>query len=138
MDLQRRDAAAAPSTPPAAEERFEAAKAAAAQRELKSEAALDAVSSRSDAGTKCVGTRVFVLREKTWTDARYVPGMRAVRVKAYSPLYFELVSRLDGLSEALVLGDRVLVAGRAVAVEIAPDGGERVDGSVVADLVKNW
>lgn len=138
IDLQRRDAAAAPSSPPAAELRFEAAKAAAAQREMKSVAALDSATSRNEAGTKRVGTRVFSLREKTWTDSHYVPGMRAVRVKAFSPLYFELVNRLDGLSEVLSVGDRVLVAGRAVAVEIAPDGAERVDGAVVAALVKNW
>jgi hypothetical protein len=48
------------------------------------------------------------------------------------------VSRLDGLSEVLSIGDRILVAGRAVAVEIAPDGIDRVDDAMVADLVKNW
>jgi Ca-activated chloride channel homolog len=138
VDQSRRNAAAAPSAPPAAELRFEAAKSAAAQREMKSVAALDEVTSGSGAGLKRVGTRIFSLREKTWTDSRYVPGMPAVRVKAYSPLYFALVSRLDGLSEALVLGDRVIVAGRAVAIEIAPDGAERVDDTVVADLVRNW
>jgi Ca-activated chloride channel family protein len=137
IDLRRRDAAA-PTAPPAAEQRFEAAKAAAAQREMKSLAALDSVTSGSEAGTKRVGKRVFSLRQSTWTDARYVPGMRLVRVKAFSPLYFELVSRLDGLSEVLSIGDRILVAGRAVAVEIAPDGIDRVDDARVADLVKNW
>ena len=56
-----------------------------------------------------VGPRQFVQRGSVWTDQRYTPAQRAVQVKAFSPLYFELLNRLTGLQEALVLGDQYCV-----------------------------
>jgi hypothetical protein len=59
-------------------------------------------------------------------------------VKAYSPLYFELATRLNGLNEVLALGDQLLVSGRSVAIQIGPDGAERMTERELLDLAKAW
>ena len=89
-------------------------------------------------GARRIGTRLFNLRDGVWTDARYVPTMRTIRVKAYSPLYFALVQRLSGLGDALVVGERAVVAGRAVAIAIAADGAEQMNDRDVAELTRLW
>ncbi|HET8772784.1 MAG TPA: VWA domain-containing protein, partial [Thermoanaerobaculia bacterium] len=116
---------------------FEMARRAATQREAKSVAVLDSMS--ADAiGVRQVGARQFLLKGKVWTDQRYVQTQRVVPVKAFSPLYFELLDRLDGLKEALTLGDEVLVAGRGVAIKVGASGLERMTTQQVSDLVKAW
>ena len=136
------NAAPAPSAPrPRSdnEARFEAAKAAAAQREAKSVAELDAVLVPDAAGTqKRIANRLFTLVNGVWTDARYTPSMRTVTVKPFSPAYFVLLQRLDDLAAPFALGDRVIVAGRAVAVALAADGAERLDAAAMDSLARDW
>jgi hypothetical protein len=64
--------------------------------------------------------------------------MRTVQVKPYSPLYFELVRQLPGLGPALALGERVIVAGRAVAIEFSPSGQERLDEREIRSIQAAW
>ena len=116
---------------------FEMARRAATQRDAKSVAVLDSMSDGA-IGVRQVGARRFVLRDKVWTDQRYVQAQRVVPVKAFSPLYFELLDRLDGLKEALTLGDEVLVAGKGVAIRVGASGLERMTTQQVSDLVKAW
>lgn len=120
--------------PSANEARFEAARQAAEQREAKSLADMES----SAPGVRQAGNRQFVLRGSVWTDQRYVPTVKTVQVKAFSPLYFELLARLDGLRDALALGERVLVAGRSVAIQVGPAGLERLTAREVADLLNAW
>jgi Ca-activated chloride channel family protein len=131
--------AAPPATPaPTANEaRFELSRQAAAQRDAKSLAALDAMSDTSS-GARQVGARQFIQQGKVWTDQRYVPTQRTVQVKAFSPLYFELLDRLDGLKDALTLGDEVIVAGRNLAIQVGASGLERMKPQELSDLVKAW
>jgi hypothetical protein len=77
-------------------------KQAAAQRDAKSLAVIDSMSVAS--GAKQVGTKQFTQQGKVWTDQNYVKTQRTVQVKAFSPLYFELVnhSRTEGCAS---LGD---------------------------------
>jgi Ca-activated chloride channel family protein len=129
--------ASAPGPLAANEARFEMSRQAAGQREAKSLAVLDSMS--FDAmGTRQVGTRQFAQVGKVWTDQRYVPTQRTVQVKAFSPLYFELVSQLSGLKDALSLGDEVLVSGRNVAIQVGTSGMERMNAQQVQELVKAW
>jgi len=121
------------------EERFERARQAAAQREVKSVAELDSTSQVAQGGAyRQIGARQFTQQQALWVDQRYTQAQRLVKVKAFSPLYFELVSKLSGLNEVLVLGDQVLVSGRTVAIQVGPDGAERMSEREVADLVKAW
>jgi Ca-activated chloride channel homolog len=121
------------------EMRFEQARHAAAQRAAKSVAEVDSVSALAQqAGVRQIGARQFVQQKGVWTDQRYTQSQRMVRVKAYSPLYFELIAKLPGLSEALVLGEQVIVAGKSVAIQVDSAGAERMTERELADLVRGW
>jgi Ca-activated chloride channel family protein len=130
---------AAPSQPQvsANEARFEAAKASAAQREVKSMASLDSATATVSTQRRA-GDRLFALANGVWTDARFSDRLRTVRVKPFSPLYFELVKRLDGAQDAFALGDRVIIAGRSVAIELAPNGLESMPASDLDALERGW
>ncbi len=133
-------APAARPAPSESEARFEAAKAAAAQREAKSVAELDAADDRAGAANsqRRVANRLFTLVNGVWTDARYTPTMRTVTVKPFSPAYFALVQRFGELAAPFALGDRVIVAGRTVAVALAAHGAERLDASALDSLARDW
>lgn len=129
--------AAAPAPTTVNEARFEQGRQAAAQRDAKSLAALDSMSVAAT-GARQVGARQFIQQGKVWTDQRYVPTQRTVQVKAFSPLYFELLDRLDGLKDALTLGDEVIVSGRSLAIQVGGSGLERMKPQELSDLVKAW
>lgn len=127
--------AAAPA-PAANEARFEAARASAKQRELKSASSLD--EAERDSGRRRVGERLFALANGVWTDTRFTAQLRTVAVKPYSPAYFALMQQIDQLGPVFALGDRVIVAGRKVAIELAPAGVERLDDAAIAALRRDW
>ena len=123
------------------EQEFAAAKQAAQQRDAKSLADVDAASQVGDElqkKTRQVEQRTFKLVNGVWTDVRQTPTMRTVQVKPFSPLYFELVQQLKGLGPTLALGERVIVAGRAVAIEFASTGLERMSDRDLRGVVAAW
>ncbi len=122
------------------EARFEQAKQAAAQRDVKSVNELDSLSKVGVQGQmRQIGARQFAQQGGAWVDQRYTQTQqRVVKVKAYSPLYFDLVAKLSGLSETLVLGDQIIVSGLTVSIQVGPDGAERMSERELADLVKAW
>jgi len=142
----RRDAPSAAPAPAEAkrEDRFEMAKAAAAQRVATTLSAADSVS--ADFGgvtTRRVGTRTFSLMGTTWTDSRYTAGMRTVRVKPYSAAYFALLERLDDLRAPFALMGKdgspgVVVAGRKVAIAIDAAGADTLDSRDIATIESGW
>ena len=141
----RQDAAAAgnamplPASAPAPsvrEQSFELSRQAAAQRDAKSIAAVDSMSAAT--GMRQVGVRQFVQQGKVWTDQRYVPTQKTVQVKAFSPLYFELIKQLPELKEALALGDEVLVSGKDVAIQVGATGLEQMTPAQLSVLVGAW
>lgn len=132
-----RATAAAPAPATSSNElRFEAARTAAKQRELKSAAELDDAERRAD--QRRIGERLFTLANGVWTDARWTPKLRLVTVKPFSPAYFDLVQRMDHLAAPFGLGDRVIVAGRAVAIELSATGVERLSAEALAAIARDW
>ncbi len=129
----------APTSAPLAraDAQFEAARSSAKQRDAKSVSALDDMGTAAQA-TRGVGNRRFALTNGVWTDARYVTTMRTIVVRPYSAMYFALMRRLPELQEAFALGDRVVVAGRAVALLLKTDGVERVDDAQLNTIVRDW
>lgn len=84
----------------------------------------------AEGAVRRVGERLFVLRRGVWTDVRQAEagptsGVRRVKVAPLSPAWFELGRRLPALRPALALGDRVIIAGEGLVLELAPDGIER-------------
>jgi len=83
-------------------------------REAERSGVDDAVTARFVAG------RTFTRSGSGWTDARYRPGMRTLRIRAMSAAYFALLRARPGVASALALGERVTVAidgERAVIVD---------------------
>jgi Ca-activated chloride channel family protein len=118
---------------------FEAAKAAAAQRSATSLSAADAVyAARNDANVRRSGNVTFVLRDGVWTDIRYKKSGTLLRVKPFSDAYFKMIELEPDLREALAVGERAIVVGRAMAVEVTPSGVDQLTDRDVATLRDRW
>jgi Ca-activated chloride channel family protein len=133
-------AAASAAAPPSANERrFEAARKSAAQRDAMSVSAVDEASGLKDARSlRREGTRLFALRDSVWTDTGLKDSMSRVKVRAYSSAYFRILELLPELREPLSLGDKVIVAGRSIAIEITPTGSESLSDRELSDLKSKW
>ena len=146
--LGRRDAAgnvggvAAAAAPPAVERqrRFESAKQAAEQRLAVSLADMSADSATTSDGAEVrrANGRLFTRRGEVWTDARHRDGMPTVRVRAYGAAWFRLAELLPDARDALALGERVIVAGRAIAIEVTPEGAEKLSAAEERRVVDGW
>jgi hypothetical protein len=129
---------------------FADAKVAAAQRAATTLVAADAIAASQSVGThgagsggrsgevRHAGDRTFVQRDSVWTDTRFHAGMRTVRVQAFSAAYFALLQAVPDLGSALAIGDRLVVAGRQVAVEVTPAGVDHLSDADVAAVAAGW
>lgn len=145
----REKAAPAPTSPSALQDvvvsgqaqssnsaRFEDARDAAKKREAKSTAELDEAERSSSA--RRVGDRLFTLANGVWTDTRFTPKHRTVKVKPFSQAYFDVLQRLNTLAPAFALGDQVIVAGRVVAIELSAQGAERLTAAELSGIERDW
>ncbi|HEY3745650.1 MAG TPA: hypothetical protein VGL17_05375, partial [Gemmatimonadaceae bacterium] len=124
---------------PAASPQFEAAKTAAAQRSVTNMAAADSASgSREDTNVRRVGNLTFVLRDSVWTDVRYKKTGPVVRVKPFSDAYFKLIELQPDLRDAFTVGERAIISGRNMAIELTPIGEERLSDKDLAMLRDRW
>lgn len=159
------DASAPP--PVAAEARreadFSAARAAADRRQTVSVATLDsaaaaqrarvtgqgatrlsevAVTRAEEAAAfaerRTVDGRTLELRDSVWTDVSLRPEHRKLAVAPFSPAYFAMLELLPELRSALALGDRVVVAGRRLAIEVKPGGAERLGSAERTLIQRDW
>jgi Ca-activated chloride channel homolog len=69
-----------------------------------------------------VAGRLFMERDGVWTDLRHADSLRVVTIEPFSPAYFELLRQLPELQPVVQRFEKVLVAGRAVSIRIAPGG----------------
>jgi len=133
------------TTPAPAAVQFEAAKSASAQRSATNLSAADAavgmgdVSGGGRAGKVTrAGNVTFVLRDSVWTDVRYRQTGTVLRVKPFSDAYFKLMELLPDLREPFSVGERAIVAGRNMAIELTPIGVEKLADRDVALIRNNW
>lgn len=133
-------AAAAPSAM-----QFEAAKAAAAQRSATSISAADSAvgitapgGARRDGSVTRAGNVTFVFRDSVWTDVRYKRSGPVLRVKPFSDAYFKLIEILPDLREPFTVGERVIVAGRSMAIEITPSGEDHLTDREMTLIRDRW
>jgi Ca-activated chloride channel family protein len=129
---------AAPAAAPAVQ--FEATKAAAAQRSVTTLAAADSAvaDAVSDARVKRGGNVTFVMRDGVWTDVRYKASGPVLRVKPFSDAYFKVIELQPDLREALAVGERVIVAGRSMAIELTSNGVDQLSERDQAMLRDRW
>lgn len=119
---------------------FEAARASAAQRAAMSVSAVDEAAglSKDDKSVRREGNRLFTLRDSVWTDTGFKDSMSRIKVRAYSAAYFKILVALPELREPFALGNKVIIAGRSVAIEITPTGVESLTDREIADLQSKW
>jgi Ca-activated chloride channel family protein len=139
-----RDLAAAPAAQTGADAFGRAEEASAMTKSATAEFADGAARRRAESerrdGTevRAAGGRTFRLRDGAWTDDAHGPSREVVRVKAWSPAYFELVRALPEIVPALQAGEDVLVAGRRVSVRVGGSGLEGWEAGALARLVRNF
>jgi Ca-activated chloride channel family protein len=128
---------AMPAAAPAAKA-FESARSASAQRAATSLAAADAIDQKDVSTTKRVGSRVFALHDGVWIDTAKSDSARTVKVKPFSPAYFQLIDAIPELRDVFALGDKVIVAVRGVAVEVTESGAEKISDADLKAIQENW
>ena len=121
---------------------FLRARAAQEQRAAASlqsiEVMADAAGSYASPTTQHRAGHVFQLVDSIWTDVRVTPQMKRVKIRPYSAAYFKLVEALPELRELLSVGEKMVVAGRLVAIEIADSGVEDLNVREVESIRSNW
>ena len=88
--------------------RFESAKLASAQRNVKSVAVLDSLGtadSRRDGSGVQAGGHVFRLQDGRWVDTKLTVSTRVVQVQAYSASYFAILGQIPELRALFAVGD---------------------------------
>lgn len=127
--------AAAPPTATGAQA-FESARMAATQRSATSMSASDA---SLPSNVQNVAGTTFALRNGVWTDVRPpAADARVIRVQPFSELYFALMREIPEMREILALGERVVVHGRRVTIELHADGASRADAATVSAIGRDW
>jgi Ca-activated chloride channel homolog len=155
-------------TPNAPAAKFEAARAATEQRDAKSVGSLDkamrlgevvvtgqgttssneklgsavasdsaALNDRVDA-IKRAGDHLFTHRNGRWTDASFKEGTKIVKIKPYTSAYFAVLDAMPELRAAFAVGDKVLVTGKRIAIEITPDGADTLGAAELRSLKEQW
>lgn len=124
---------------------FSRAEASAKEAEVKTLAAANAAADERLAATppaagavgtpKRVAGRVFVDRNGVWTDVGHAAGGAVVVVAPFSPAYFALVRALPELAPWLTAGDRMIVAGAQVSIQIDATGLTEWRGDRLATIV---
>jgi Ca-activated chloride channel family protein len=145
--------AAMPAEAPMA--KFEAARKSTAQRDAQSVGAMDkiALNSIAVAGgghltadseapradeAKRAGNHLFARREGRWTDIAFKDGMKVVRIKAFTAAYFKVLDAIPELRESFAVGQKLIVAGRQVAIEITDTGVEQLGDAELRSLKEQW
>jgi Ca-activated chloride channel family protein len=148
-----------PASAPA--QRFEEARKATVQREAQSVGATDKMmlsqivvtgagttstneklgavlkDDRADAA-KRAGNHLFARRNGRWTDVAFKEGTRIVKIKAYTAAYFKVLDAIPELRESFAVGEKVLVAGKHVAIEISDTGAEQLGDAELRTLKEQW
>ena len=133
---------------PVSVQAFEAAKRATEQRAAVSLASADKAAGgvtdlNTDGAVSHVGDHTFVLSKGTWTDTgastmEKASGTVVIHVRAFSTAYFRILDIVPSLTPMLTLGDRVVVAGRGVVLEVGPDGMTDLDVRATTALRSGW
>jgi len=135
--------AAAPPAPTSGDAAFESARRASEQRSANrlSEVVVTGPATSASGGARGiqrVGTRTFHLRDNVWIQEGRQPSRERIRVKPYSSLYFALLREIEELREVFALGERVVVYGRELTIELHPEGLEAESAAVVNQVTRDW
>jgi hypothetical protein len=80
----------------------------------------------------------FVLRDSVWTDVRYKQTGTVLRVKPFSDAYFKLIELVPELREPFSVGERLIVSGRSMAIELTQSGVDRLADRDLTLIRDRW
>jgi hypothetical protein len=108
-------------------------------KEAKSAAGVGADEELS-ASVRTVGGVTFRREGATWVDERLLAAdarhREVVKVRPFSPAYFDLAAANEVIAEWLKLGERIRVALDGMILELAPDGRDRLDAATTRKIVE--
>jgi Ca-activated chloride channel family protein len=161
-DNGRGGAVNAPSPMQVPQARFEEARKSTMQRDAQSVGAMDSIAlsgvvvtaqsgapgsragiHRRDAAASAdairrAGNHLFARSDNRWTDVTYKEGMSVVKIKAFTPAYFAVLEAIPELRASFAVGDKVLVTGKHVAIEVSDDGVEQLGDAALRSLKEQW
>lgn len=126
------------------ERKFASARVAQEQRAAASVQSIDMLADAATGATansisqRRRGGHVFELADGVWVDMRATASMRRVKIKPYSAAYFKLVELLPEIRELLAVGEKIVLAGRLVAVEVTDSGTETLTDRELESIRSNW
>jgi hypothetical protein len=136
--------------------KFEAARAATEQRDVKSIGSMDkpvmlqqiVISGEGSPGgalekdradaVKRAGDHLFAHRNDRWTDVSFKSGTKVIKIKPFSPAYFAVLDAIPDLRAAFAVGDKVLVSGKHIAIEVSADGADTLGNAELRSLKEQW
>jgi hypothetical protein len=84
------------------------------------------------------GNVTFVLRDSVWTDVRYKNSGTVLRVKPFSEAYFKLIELVPDLRDSFSVGERAIVSGRSMAIELTPSGVDHLTDRDITLMRDRW
>ena len=78
------------------------------------------------------------MQGERWTELRKKEATDIVKVKAFSEAYFKIMEQIPELREVFALGDKVLVSGRDISIEIGPIGLETISDTELRRIQSGW
>ena len=97
----------------------------------------DSQAVRGDA-VRRAGNHLFARRGDRWADVSFKEGTKVVRIKPYSAAYFALLDAIPELRGSLAVGERVLVSGAHVSIEVSADGVSQLGDAELRSLKEQW
>ncbi len=133
-DQLRSHAMAAPGSAFHAESGEAAVAAAKAMRQMKEAVAAPVLSSREEIPIRWIEGRAFSKRGEVWMEEGTDKADKVVRVKNFSPGYFELLRARPELRAIVQLGEKIRVKIGEAVVEFGENGAEKLPEEIRKQL----
>lgn len=103
----------------------------AAESQIRDEA-------EGDSEGRVVAGRIFRLVNGVWTDASHKPNLRVIRVERFGDNWFALLRALPELAPVFQQFERVIVAGRELAIEVTMERDRTLPPAEIERLVNGF
>jgi hypothetical protein len=93
---------------------------------------------RGDTVRKASSGRIFELREGVWTDVAFVEGDPMITVQPFSSAWFDVIRAIPEIGTILRENERVLVAGRALSLQVSDVGVEDLTDEELHEVIDGF
>ncbi len=106
--------------------------------ELVVTGASDASSGGHGSAVRRIGSRIFVDKDGTWTDASQLATVKPVSVAPYSAAYFELLRAVPELAQLLIKDQKQVIAGKRASILFDATGKTEWAAGELATLARDF